>query len=106
MKPHLSQLNVMAHRNYFRRNNLQILKSQIDNTYKDWRSLFLVQIGTKHEILLICNSYKEISVASSDDTIEVYFLLGINILGLCSEKLPLKEEAPLLLPPPPCFPVA
>ena len=27
MSPHLSQLNVaMAHRNYFRRNNLQILK--------------------------------------------------------------------------------
>ena len=27
MRPHLSQLNVaMAHRNYFRRNNLQILK--------------------------------------------------------------------------------
>ena len=26
ISPHLSQLNVMAHRNYFRRNNLRILK--------------------------------------------------------------------------------
>ena len=26
MSPHLSQLNVTAHRNYFRRNKLQILK--------------------------------------------------------------------------------
>ena len=38
MSPHLSQLNVaMAHRNYFRRNNLQILKlatyTKIENHY-------------------------------------------------------------------------
>ena len=26
MSPHLSELNVLAQRNYFRRNNLQILK--------------------------------------------------------------------------------
>ena len=35
-------------------------------------------VYTKHQVLLICNKNKEISVAS--DTIEVYFLLGINIL--------------------------
>ena len=43
ISPHLSQLNVvMAHRNYFTQNNLQIFKSA---TYKCWRSLFWVQIG-------------------------------------------------------------
>ena len=50
MSPHLSQLNVvMAHRNYFRRNNLRILKlakyAQIEDhdsrgklaTFLDWK---------------------------------------------------------------------
>ena len=35
-------------------------------------------VYTTHEVLLICN--EKISVANSDDRIEVYFLLGINIL--------------------------
>ena len=40
MSPHLSQLNVaMAHRNYFRRNNLRILK--LATLYKDWIGNFL-----------------------------------------------------------------
>ena len=42
-------------------------------------------VYTKHQVLLICNENKEIFVANliirNDDTIEVYFLLGINILG-------------------------
>ena len=38
-------------------------------------------VYTKHQVLLICNENKEIYVAQFDDTIEVYFLLGINILG-------------------------
>ena len=43
-------------------------------------------IYTKHQVLLICNENKEISVAMQfDDTIEVHFLLGINIWGLRSE---------------------
>ena len=42
-------------------------------------------VYTKHQILLICNKNKEIYVANFDDTIEVYFLLGINIWGLRSE---------------------
>ena len=57
MSPHLSQLNVaMAHRNYFRRNNLQILKlatyTKIENHYSmcklatvlDWKGLPNVHI--------------------------------------------------------------
>ena len=42
MSPHLSQLNVaMAHRNYFRQNNLQILKLAT-YIYKDWTSLLFL----------------------------------------------------------------
>ena len=41
MSPHLSQLNVMAHRNYFRRNNVQILKlatyTEIEDHYSGWK---------------------------------------------------------------------
>ena len=42
MSPHLSQLNVaMAHRNYFRRNNLRILKlatyTKIEDDYSGWK---------------------------------------------------------------------
>ena len=56
MSPHLSQLNVaMAHRNYFRRNNLRILKlatyTQIEDHYfrcklatLDWKGLPNVHI--------------------------------------------------------------
>ena len=35
----------------------------------------------KHQVLLIGNENKEISGCQFDDIIEVYFLLGINILG-------------------------
>ena len=35
----------------------------------------------KHQVLLICNLNKEISVANLMIRIEVNFLLGINILG-------------------------
>ena len=57
MSPHLSQLNVaMAHRNYFRRNNLRILKlatyTKIEDHYSrcklasflDWKGLPNVHI--------------------------------------------------------------
>ena len=42
MSPHLSQLNVaMAHKNYFRRNNLQILKlatyTKIEDSYSGFK---------------------------------------------------------------------
>ena len=42
MSPHLSQLNVaLAHRNYFRRNNLQILKlatyTKIEDHYSRYK---------------------------------------------------------------------
>ena len=42
-------------------------------------------VYTKHQVLLICNENKESYVANFDDTIEGYFLLGINIWGLRSE---------------------
>ena len=83
MSPHLSQLNVgMAHRNYFRRNNLQILKlatlTQIEDHYilgANWQLFRLEKIAKmfilvfycvypKHQVLLICNENKEISVAN------------------------------------------
>ena len=39
-------------------------------------------VYTKHQVLLICNENKEISVANLIIlVIEVYFLLGMNILG-------------------------
>ena len=36
-------------------------------------------VYTKHQVLLICNENKEIYYCQFDDTIEVDFLLGINI---------------------------
>ena len=74
----MSQLNVvMAHRDYFRRNNPQILKlatyTKIEHHYSgrvqignflDWKGLSDVHISfvyTTHQVLLICN--KEICVA-------------------------------------------
>ena len=76
MSPHLSQLNVaMAHRNYFRRNNLRILKlatyTKIEDHYfrcklatfyigKDCQMFIFYFIYTKHQVLLICNENKEI----------------------------------------------
>ena len=39
-------------------------------------------VYTKHHVLLICNENKEKICCQFDDTIEVYFLLGINILGV------------------------
>ena len=76
----LSQLNVvMAHRDYFRRNNLRILKLATYTKIKDHSSgckLATFDIGkngkmfvfyfvyTKHQVLLICNEDKEICVAN------------------------------------------
>ena len=85
MSPHLSQLNIaMAHRNYFRWNNHKSVNPQIGNIYKDWSlevhysrcKLATFKIGkdcqmfifyfvyTKHQVVLICNENKEISVAN------------------------------------------
>ena len=92
MSPHLSQLNVaMAHSNYFRQNNLQILKLA---TYKcklaNFRlkriakySHFILSVDTKRQVLLIFYENKDIYVANLINTIEVDFLLGINIWGIC-----------------------
>ena len=79
MSPHCHSINVaMAHRNYFMRNNLQILKLatiqklkitilvQIGN-FLDWKGLPNVHILfclPKTPVLLICNENKEISVAN------------------------------------------
>ena len=93
MSPHLSQLNVaMAHRNYFRQNNLQILKLATYTTILDanWQ-LFRLERNAK------CSSFSTQNIkfywfvmkinfcCQFDDTIEVHFLLGINILGSSSE---------------------
>ena len=80
MSPHLSQLNVaMAHRNYFRQNNLQILKvasyTKIKDhysrcklaTFLDWKGLPNVHmLFCQHKIsgFMICNENKEIYVAN------------------------------------------
>ena len=101
ISPRLSQLNVaMAHRNYFRQNNMQILKlatySKIEDYYFRCKlQLFRLEriakmfifyfVYTKHQVLLICNENKENFCCQFDDTIEVYFLLGINIWGLRSK---------------------
>ena len=42
-------------------------------------------VYTKHQVLLICNENERNLCCQFDDTIEVYFLLGINIWGLRSE---------------------
>ena len=42
-------------------------------------------VYTKHQVLLICNENKEHLCCQFDDTIEVDFLLRINIWGLHSE---------------------
>ena len=42
---------------------------------------YFIFVYTKHQVLLICNENKEIYVANLINTIEVHFLLGINILG-------------------------
>ena len=76
MSPHLSQLNVaMAHRNYSRQNNLQILKLatyiqrlKITILGANWQLFRLERIAkylyftlsTQHQVLLICNENKEI----------------------------------------------
>ena len=76
MSPHLSQLNVaMAHRNYFRQNNLQILKlasyTMTEDHYfrcklatfqigKDCQMFIFYFVYTKPQVLiLICNENKE-----------------------------------------------
>ena len=41
-------------------------------------------VYTKHQVLLICNENKEIYVAKIFDTIDVDFLLGLNIWGIRS----------------------
>ena len=71
MSPHLSLLNVaMPHTNYFRRNNLQILKlatyTKIEDHYsrcklatfwigKDCQMFIFYFVYLKHQVLLICN---------------------------------------------------
>ena len=61
MSPHLSQLNVaMAYENYFRRNNLQILKFEtyaiLGANWQLFRFYFIFYfVYTKHQVLLICN---------------------------------------------------
>ena len=67
----------MAHRNYFKRNNLQILKlatyTKIEDHYSRCKLARLERIAKcsylyfvypKHQVLLICNENKEISVAN------------------------------------------
>ena len=80
MSPHLSQeIVAMVHRNYSGQNNLQILKmvtyTNIEDHYCTCK-LGTIQIGKgcqmficyfvypKHQVLLICNENKEISVAN------------------------------------------
>ena len=58
MSPHLSQLNVvMAHRNYFRRNNLRILKlatyRKIEDHYSGCK-LATFQIGKDGQMFIFC----------------------------------------------------
>ena len=80
MSPHLSQLNVvMAHRNYFRQNTVGILKlatyTKMEDHYsgcklatfyiaEDGQMFIFYFVYTKHQVLLICNKNKEISVAN------------------------------------------
>ena len=79
MRPHLSQLSVaMAHRNYFRRNNLNpqignIQRLKITILGANWQLFRLKRIAkcsyfilsTQNlKFLLICNENKEISVAN------------------------------------------
>ena len=49
------------------------------------RIVILFCLYTKHQVLLICNENKESLCCQLDDTIEVYFHLGINIWSLRSE---------------------
>ena len=39
-------------------------------------------VYTKHQVLLICNENKRNFCCQFDDTIEVYFLLGLNMFGV------------------------
>ena len=48
---------------------------------KDGQMFIFYFVYRKHQVILICNENKEIYVAKYDDTEEVYFLLGINIMG-------------------------
>ena len=101
MSPHLSQLNVaLAHRNYFRWNNLWILKlatyTKIEDHYfrfklatfkigKDCQMFNNKKLSTQNiKFYWFVMKIKKFS-CQFDDTIEVYFLLGINIWGLRSE---------------------
>ena len=57
MSPHLSQLNVaMAHRNYFKRNNLQILKITILGA--NWQIFRLERIAKCSYFILSTQSIK------------------------------------------------
>ena len=80
MSSHLSQLNVATvHRNYFRRNNLRILKlatyKEVEDHYfrcklatfyigKDCQMFIFYFVYTKHQVSLNCNENKEIYVAN------------------------------------------
>ena len=91
-EPHFSQLNVvMAHRNYFRRKNLQILKlatfTKIEDHYSRCRlATFRLERIAKC-LYLFClpntSSFTDIMKIKKfmlpfDDAMEVHFLLGIN----------------------------
>ena len=59
ISPHLSQLNVpMAHRNYFRRNNLQILKLNITILGANWQLFRLERIANYSQFILSTQNIK------------------------------------------------
>ena len=110
MSPHLSQLNVMmAHRNYFRRNNLWILKLATYTTNwitilgANWQHFRLERIAkcsyyilsTQNiKVLLICNENKEFLLpiwwynrglfALGNKYFGVFILNGLNNATCCS----------------------
>ena len=103
MSPHLSHLNVaMAHRNYFRRNNLQILKLatymyiqrlKITVLGANWQPFRLERIAKCSYFILSTQNIKFYWFVMNLKKFmlpiwwcnEVYFLLGINIWGIRSE---------------------
>ena len=90
MSPHLSQLNVaMAHRNYFRRNWQHIQRLKITILGANWQLFRLDRIAKCSYFIFSTQNIKfywfvmkiKQFCCQFDDTIEVPFLLGINILG-------------------------
>ena len=97
----LSQLNIaMAHRNYFRQNNLRILtfwqhiqRLKITILGANWQLFRLERIAKCSYFILSTQNIKfywfvmkiKNLCCQFDNTREVYILLGINIWGLRSE---------------------